>query len=236
MTVADGSVEFRRRQFPLCEKGWTNCCLSDVRSAHSPPGRRWASSAARALPRAPLVQLIPRLYDATKGSVTGRWARMCANTTWRSLRSEVAMVLAEKRALLRDDRGKPALGQRRTRRDEEIRARLPAGAGGRLYRSASRTGMTRYIEQGGTNVSGGQKQRLCIARALLKKPKILILDDSTSAVDTQHGRAHPARPFARRSQRRRRFIIAQRVTSVQDADQHRRHGRRAHRRDVGTPR
>ena len=78
-------------------------------------------------------------------------------------------------------------------------------------------GYDTYIEQGGTNVSGGQKQRLCIARALLKKPKVLILDDSTSAVDTATD-AKIRRAFAQEIPDTTKFIIAQRISSVQDAD------------------
>ena len=109
--------------------------------------------------------------------------------------------------------------------DEELIARLQARPGRRLYPGLSRTGYDTYIEQGGTNVSGGQKQRLCIARALLKKPKILILDDSTSRPWIRQRTRRSGRPSGRRSPDTTKFIIAQRISSVEDADLHHRHGR-----------
>ena len=124
-----------------------------------------------------LVQLIPRLYDATTGNL--RWGDESA--------TDEELVRACRLA----------------QADEFIR-QLPDG-------------YDTYIEQGGTNVSGGQKQRLCIARALLKKPKILILDDSTSAVDTKTD-ALIRKAFREEIPDTTKIIIAQRITSVQDAD------------------
>ena len=134
-----------------------------------------------------------------------------------ALRNSVAMVL-QKNELFhkRQHRRKPALGQRGRHR-RGAAGRLPARPAPMSSSSASPTGYETHIEQGGTNVSGGQKQRLCIARALLKKPKILILDDSTSAVDTATD-AKIRKSFAEKIPGTTVFIIAQRISSVENAD------------------
>ena len=107
-----------------------------------------------------------------------------------ALREPGGRGAAEERAVLRHDQGKPALGQSRTPPTRSLMEACRLAQADEFIRQFP-DGYDTYIEQGGSNVSGGQKQRLCIARALLKKPKILILDDSTSAVDTQHRRADP---------------------------------------------
>ncbi|MEI3416532.1 MAG: ABC transporter ATP-binding protein [Christensenellaceae bacterium] len=161
-----------------------------------------------------LVQLIPRLYDATKGSVLvgGRDVR---EYDLESLRSEVAMVL-QKNELFSGTIAENLRWGKPDASDEQIRhaCRL---AQADAFIEAFPQGYDTHIEQGGTNVSGGQKQRLCIARALLKKPKILILDDSTSAVDTQTD-ALIRKAFREEIPETTKFIIAQRVSSVEDAD------------------
>ena len=160
------------------------------------------------------MNLISRLYDVTAGQVLvgGRDVRAYDLET---LRNEVSVVL-QKNVLFSgtilenlrwgDEHATLAECQRACRLAcaDEFIEKMPDG-------------YDTYIEQGGTNVSGGQRQRLCIARALLKKPKVLILDDSTSAVDTATD-AKIRRAFAQEIPDTTKFIIAQRVSSVQDAD------------------
>jgi ATP-binding cassette subfamily B protein len=161
-----------------------------------------------------LVNLISRLYDVTEGSVKvgGKDVRTYDLET---LRNQVAVVLQKNvlfsGTILDNLRwGDPEASEEECRRvchlacADEFIERFPDG-----YET--------YIEQGGTNVSGGQKQRLCIARALLKKPKVLILDDSTSAVDTATD-AKIRQAFRDEIPGTTKFIIAQRISSVQDAD------------------
>ena len=162
-----------------------------------------------------LVRLIPRLYDVTEGSLTVGGVDV-RDYDLTALRSAVAMVLQKKRAVFRHHPGKPAVGERGRRRPG-AGAGLPSGLCRRVYSELSRR-VRHPHRTGGTNVSGGQKQRLCIARALLKKPKVLILDDSTSAVDTKTDAAIQ-KSFAEYLPETTKIIIAQRVSSVQHADQ-----------------
>ena len=161
-----------------------------------------------------LVHLIPRLYDATGGTVKVGGVDV-RDYDMQTLRGEVAMVLQKNilfSGTIKDNLrwGNPAAtdaelmtAARQAQADEFIQ-RLPDG-------------YDTYIEEGGTNVSGGQRQRLCIARALVKQPKILILDDSTSAVDTRTDSLIRT-AFKEEIPNTTKFIIAQRVSSVQDAD------------------
>ena len=160
------------------------------------------------------MQLIPRLYDATEGRVLidGRDVR---EYTVESLRSQVGMVLQKNTLFSGSIRDNLKWGDEHAS-DEEVEAAAKA-AQAHDFIMGFPNGYDTWIEQGGVNVSGGQKQRLCIARALLAKPKILILDDSTSAVDT----ATEARiRQALRGELRdaTKIIIAQRILSVMDAD------------------
>ena len=162
-----------------------------------------------------LVQLIPRLYDVTEGSVKVGGVDVRAYHL-DTLRSEVAMVL-QKNVLFSGTIKENLRWGNENATDEELR-RVCRLAQADDFISQMPDGYDTHIEQGGSNVSGGQKQRLCIARALLKKPKILILDDSTSAVDTKTD-ALIRRAFAEEIPDTTKIIIAQRVSSVQDADQ-----------------
>jgi ATP-binding cassette subfamily B protein len=159
--------------------------------------------------------MIPRLYDVSEGSVQvgGRDVREYDLET---LRNAVAMVL-QKNVLFSGTIKENLRWGDKNATDEDI-VRVCKLAQAEEFINAFPDGYDTYIEQGGSNVSGGQKQRLCIARALLKKPKILILDDSTSAVDTKTD-ALIRRAFAEEIPDTTKIIIAQRISSVQDADQ-----------------
>ena len=164
--------------------------------------------------RSSFVQLIPRLYDATIGTVRvdGQDVR---TYDMEALRNAVAFVL-QKNVLFAGTIKENLRWGNEDATEEEIQevCRL---AQADSFIEAFPNGYDTYIEQGGTNVSGGQKQRLCIARALLKHPKILILDDSTSAVDTKTD-ALIRQAFASYIPDTTKIIIAQRISSVEDAD------------------
>lgn len=162
-----------------------------------------------------LVQLIPRLYDATDGRVVidGHDVR---EFTIESLRSQVGMVLQKNTLFSGSIRDNLKWGNEQAT-DEQVEAAAKAAQAHDFIMSFP-NGYDTWIEQGGVNVSGGQKQRLCIARALLKKPPILILDDSTSAVDTATER-RIREAFNTELSGTTKFIIAQRISSVRDADQ-----------------
>lgn len=162
-----------------------------------------------------LVQLIPRLYDVTEGRVLVGDVDV-RDYDIESLRNEVAMVL-QKNVLFSGTIKENLRWGDENATDEEIQRVCRLACADEFVQTFP-DGYDTYIEQGGTNVSGGQKQRLCIARALLKKPKILILDDSTSAVDTKTDAAI-RKAFAEEIPDTTKIIIAQRVSSVEDADQ-----------------
>ena len=161
-----------------------------------------------------LIQLISRLYDATEGvvKVGGRDVREYDLET---LRDMVAVVLQKNVLFSGTIKENLRWGNKDASDEELVEACRLAQAD--EFISQFPDGYDTYIEQGGTNVSGGQKQRLCIARALLKKPKILILDDSTSAVDTKTD-ALIRKAFREYLPETTKIIIAQRISSVQDAD------------------
>ena len=162
-----------------------------------------------------LVQLIPRLYDVTEGCVLVGDVDV-RDYDIESLRNEVAMVL-QKNVLFSGTIKENLRWGDKDATDEEIQRVCRLACADEFVQTFPE-GYDTYIEQGGTNVSGGQKQRLCIARALLKKPKILILDDSTSAVDTKTDAAI-RKAFAEEIPDTTKIIIAQRVSSVEEADQ-----------------
>ena len=162
-----------------------------------------------------LVQLIPRLYDVTTGSVKVGGVDV-RDYDIEALREQVAMVL-QKNVLFSGTIKDNLRWGNENASDEELERVCKLAQADEFIQQMPNKYDT-YIEQGGTNVSGGQKQRLCIARALLKKPKVLILDDSTSAVDTKTD-ALIRKAFAEEIPNTTKLIIAQRVSSVQDADQ-----------------
>ena len=161
-----------------------------------------------------LVQLIPRLYDTTEGSITVGGVPV-QNYDLKVLRDSVAMVLQKNVLFSGTIRENLRWGDENAS-DEELERVCKLAQADEFIREFP-DGYDTYIEQGGSNVSGGQKQRLCIARALLKKPKILILDDSTSAVDMKTD-ARIRRAFAQEIPETTKIIIAQRVASIEKAD------------------
>lgn len=162
-----------------------------------------------------MVQLIPRLYDVTEGAVTISGVNVKDYDLF-TLRNDVAMVLQKNELFSGTIKENLRWGNENATDEEIIHACRLAQADSFVQTFPDK--YDTYIEQGGTNVSGGQKQRLCIARALLKKPKILILDDSTSAVDTKTD-ALIRKAFREEIPDTTKIIIAQRISSVQDADQ-----------------
>lgn len=162
-----------------------------------------------------LVQLIPRLYDVSAGKVLVGGVDV-RDYDMEALRDEVAMVLQKNVLFSGTIKENLRWGDKQATEDQMIHACKLAQADEFIRQFPN--GYDTFIEQGGSNVSGGQKQRLCIARALLKKPKILILDDSTSAVDTRTDTLI-RKAFKEEIPNTTKIIIAQRITSVQDADQ-----------------
>ena len=211
--VPDGSVDFNHVSFSYSKRE-DKCCLEDV-DLHIPAGMTVGILGGTGSAKSSLVQLIPRLYDATVGTVQvgGIDVRRYDVET---LRQEVAMVL-QKNVLFSGTIKENLRWGDSDATDEEME-RVCRLAHADEFIQTFPEGYDTYIEQGGSNVSGGQKQRLCIARALLKKPKILILDDSTSAVDT-HTDACIRQALRDEIPDTTKFIIAQRVTSLMDADQ-----------------
>ena len=162
-----------------------------------------------------LVQLIPRLYDATEGRILVGGVDV-RDYDMDALREQVAMVLQKNVLFSGTIKENLRWGKKDATDEEMVRVCKLAQADPFIQEFPDK--YDTYIEQGGSNVSGGQKQRLCIARALLKKPKILILDDSTSAVDTKTDALIHQRRSGRRSPTPPKFIIAQRISSIEDAD------------------
>jgi len=210
--VKDGSVEFRGVSFRYSEKAERMALKNIDLSIKS--GETIGILGGTGSSKSSLIQLIPRLYDATEGMVKVGGLDVRAYDI-ESLRNQVSVVL-QKNLLFAGTIRENLLWGNPNATDEEIKeASILAQAHDFIMRFPD--GYDTRIEQGGTNVSGGQKQRLCIARALLKKPKVLILDDSTSAVDT-HTDAKIRQAFRRFIPDTTKIIIAQRVASVQDAD------------------
>jgi ATP-binding cassette subfamily B protein len=212
MEVKDGSIDFNHVNFKYSEAA-EKCALSDI-DLHIRSGETIGIIGGTGSSKTSLVQMIPRLYDATEGSVKvgGVDVRRYDIET---LRNEVSMVL-QKNVLFSGTIKENLRWGDPNASDEEL-IRICKLACADEFVSQFPNGYDTFIERGGTNVSGGQKQRLCIARALLKKPKILILDDSTSAVDTKTD-AMIRKAFREEIPGTTKIIIAQRISSVEDAD------------------
>ena len=210
--VADGSVDFDHVSFKYSEKS-KKFALADI-DLHIPSGATVGIIGGTGSSKTTLIQLISRLYDVTEGSVkvAGKDVR---EYDLESLRDAVAVVL-QKNVLFSGTIKENMRWGNKNATDEEILHACKLAQADEFV-SQFPNGYDTYIERGGTNVSGGQKQRLCIARALLKKPRILILDDSTSAVDTKTD-ALIRRAFREELPDTTKIIIAQRISSVQDAD------------------
>ncbi len=210
--VKDGSIDFENVSFKYSAAAEKNV-LEGV-DLHIRSGETIGVIGGTGSSKTSLVNLISRLYDATEGAVKvgGRDVREYDLT---SLRNQVAVVL-QKNVLFSGTIKENLRWGDPNATDEELVEACKLAQADEFIRSFP-DGYDTYIEQGGTNVSGGQKQRLCIARALLKKPKILILDDSTSAVDT-HTDALIRKAFREYIPETTKIIIAQRTSSVEDAD------------------
>ena len=210
--VADGSVDFENVSFRYSGTASKNAL--DQVELHIASGMTVGILGGTGSSKSTLVQLIPRLYDVTEGCVRVGGVDV-RDYDIHTLREQVSMVLQKNQLFSGTIKDNLRWGNPNATEEEMIHACRLACA--HDFISAFPDGYDTHIEQGGTNVSGGQRQRLCIARALLKKPKILILDDSTSAVDT-HTDAMIRKAFAEEIPNTTKLIIAQRVASVQEAD------------------
>ena len=210
--VKDGSVEFKNVSFSYNEKA-KKPALNNI-NLKIESGMVVGIIGGTGSSKTTLVQLIPRLYDTTKGSVKVGGTDV-KDYDLTSLRNAVSMVLQKNLLFSGTISDNLRWGNENATKEEMIEACRIAEA--HDFVMGFENGYETVIEQGGTNVSGGQKQRLCIARALLKKPKILILDDSTSAVDTKTDMLIRTR-LKEYLPNTTKIIIAQRVSSVQDSD------------------
>ncbi len=210
--IADGSIDFDNVNFKYSKKSKRNS-LENV-DLHIRSGMTVGVIGGTGSGKSSLVQLIPRLYDVTEGTVRVG-GRNVKEYGIEALREEVAMVLQKNLLFSGTIKENLRWGNPNATDEELVTACKLAQA--HDFVTSFPDGYDTKIEQGGTNVSGGQKQRLCIARALLKKPKILILDDSTSAVDTKTDALIRA-GFREYIPETTKIIIAQRIASVQDAD------------------
>ncbi len=210
--VSDGSIKFNNVSFKYNKDAKRNA-LEGI-NLEIKSGMTVGIIGGTGSSKSSLVQLIPRLYDVTDGEVLVGGIDV-RDYDIKTLRDSVAMVLQKNQLFSGTIKENLRWGNENATDEEMIEACKLAQAN--EFISTFPDGYDTYIEQGGTNVSGGQKQRLCIARALLKKPKILILDDSTSAVDTKTD-AFIRQGFKRFIPDTTKIIIAQRVGSVQDAD------------------
>lgn len=210
--VEDGSIDFEGVNFKYSASA-EKYSLSDV-NLHIDSGMTVGILGGTGSSKSTLVQLVPRLYDVTTGCVKVGGADV-REYAIKPLRDAVAMVL-QKNVLFSGTVMENLRWGNAAATDEEVVEACKLAQADEFVRSLP-NGYQTKIEQGGTNVSGGQKQRLCIARALLKKPKILILDDSTSAVDTKTD-ALIRMGLKQYLPQTTKIIIAQRVASVQDAD------------------
>ena len=211
-TVKDGSVDFENVSFRY-SKTADRAALENI-NLHIASGMTVGVLGGTGSGKSTLVQLIPRLYDASEGSIKVGGVDV-RDYDVRRLRDAVSMVL-QKNVLFSGSIRENLRWGNPNATDEEITHACQIACADEFIRSFP-DGYDTHIEQGGTNVSGGQKQRLCIARALLKKPKILILDDSTSAVDTRTD-ASIRQALSGEIPETTKIIIAQRIASVQECD------------------
>ena len=209
--VEKGRVEFKDVSFSYREGG--EPVLSHI-SLTAEPGETIGILGATGSGKTSLVQLIPRLYDVTEGSVRVDGIDV-REYSLKNLRDGVGMVLQKNVLFSGTIKDNLRWGNEQATDEEMIHACKLACADEFIRQFPK--GYDTYIEQGGTNVSGGQKQRLCIARALLKKPKVLILDDSTSAVDTRTD-SMIRKAFREEIPNTTKLIISQRISSIEDAD------------------
>ena len=210
--VKDGSIIFENVNFSYI-KDINKICLKNV-NIEIKSGETVGIIGGTGSSKTTFVQLIPRLYDVTTGSLKVGGVDV-KEYDIEALRNEVSMVL-QKNVLFSGTIKENLRWGNENATDEELEKACKLAQAHEFIMNFPDKYDT-YIEQGGTNVSGGQKQRLCIARALLKKPKILILDDSTSAVDTKTD-SLIRKAFAEEIPNTTKIIIAQRISSVQDSD------------------
>ena len=218
MSVNDGSIDFVNTGFRYSSEqdgdgSGSKRVLENI-NLHIDSGMTVGIIGATGSSKSSLVQLIPRLYDVSEGAVKVGGVDV-RDYDMETLRNQVAMVL-QKNVLFSGTISENLRWGNENATDEEIRHACKVACADEFIEKFE-DGYDTYIEQGGTNVSGGQKQRLCIARALLKKPKILILDDSTSAVDMKTD-AMIRKAFESELPDTTKIIIAQRISSVQDSD------------------
>ena len=210
--VKDGSVDFENVNFKYSKRA-ERMALADI-NLHIKSGEVIGILGGTGSSKSSLIQLIPRLYDVTEGSVKVGGVDV-REYDLETLRNQVAVVLQKNVLFSGTIKDNLRWGNPNATDEEMVEACRLAQADEFIQQFPNK--YETWIEQGGANVSGGQKQRLCIARALLKKPKILILDDSTSAVDTRTD-ALIRKGFREFIPDTTKIIIAQRVASVQDAD------------------
>lgn len=210
--VKNGDIVFENVSFKYSEEA-EKFALADV-NLHIESGQTIGILGGTGSSKSTLVNLIPRLYDATEGNVYVGGVNV-RDYDLETLRNKVAMVLQKNVLFSGTIKDNLRWGKEDATDEEMVRVCKLACADDFIQTFPDK--YDTYIEQGGTNVSGGQKQRLCIARALLKDPKVLILDDSTSAVDTKTD-AMIRKSFRDEIPNVTKIIIAQRVSSVQDAD------------------